>query len=225
MLDLLYFLRDVVLLLGYLSEKNSFPPPLSPEEEAEYTARKSAGDAEAAQKLVEHNLRLVAHIAKKYKNTDKDMDDLISIGAIGLIKAVNMYDAKKGALSSFAARCIENEIRMTLRSDKKFRREVSLTEPVGYDKEGNEMTYLDILAAEQDDIADTVFMQEQARKLSSLIGGVLTRREHMIISLRYGLLGDKPLTQREVAEMMGISRSYVSRIEKKAIAKLEKKLS
>lgn len=224
MSDILLMLRDVLLLFGYLSEKNAFPRPLSPEEEAEYIRRKADGDGEAAKKLVEHNLRLVAHIAKKYKNTEQDIDDLISVGAIGLIKAVNTYDSRKGALSSFAARCIENEIRMTLRAEKKYKKEVSLTEPVGRDKEGNEMTYLDILSSGQDGIADTVFMRQQLQRLAGLLGSMLTLREHTVIVMRYGLLGDGPLTQREVAERLGISRSYVSRIEKKALSKLRRKL-
>ncbi len=170
--------------------------------------------------LIERNLRLVAHIAKKYQNVDEDMEDLISIGTIGLIKAISSFDAGKGKLSTYASRCIDNELLMLLRSKKKSSREVSLFEPIGTDKEGNEISLLDIIEHEQEDITDKMELCENTKKLVKLLDEVLTDREREIIFLRYGLLTGKEVTQREIGEALNISRSYVSRIEKRALLKL-----
>ena len=165
----------------------------------------------------------MAHIAKKYQNVDEDMEDLISIGTIGLIKAISSFDAGKGKLSTYASRCIDNELLMLLRSKKKSRGEVSLFEPIGTDKEGNEINLLDIMEHEQVDITEQMALYENTKKLAKLLGEVLTDREREIICLRYGLLTGKEVTQREIGELLNISRSYVSRIEKKALNKLREK--
>lgn len=199
----------------------TFKQPLSREMEQYYLKRKEAGDLEARNILVEYNLRLVAHIIKKYNNFDRDMDDLISIGTIGLIKAINTYDAKKGSrLVTYASRCIENELLMMLRQERKCSREFSLYEPIGTDKEGNEINLLDIVECETADIADRIILEDNVAQLYSFIHTLLDERELNVLSLRYGLLGRQPLTQREVAAKLDISRSYVSRIEKKALSKL-----
>ncbi len=205
----------------------TFQKPLSAAEEAHYiqVLQKGTGDEAAAAKeiLIERNLRLVAHIAKKYQNVDEDMEDLISIGTIGLIKAISSFDAGKGKLSTYASRCIDNELLMLLRSKKKSRGEVSLFEPIGTDKEGNEINLLDIIEHEQEDITEQMALYENTKKLVKLLGEVLTDRERQIICLRYGLLTGKEVTQREIGEMLHISRSYVSRIEKRALLKLREK--
>ncbi len=202
----------------------TFQKPLSAEEEADYirTLQKgSDADAEKAKEiLIERNLRLVAHIAKKYVNADEDMEDLISIGTIGLIKAVSSFDADKGKLSTYASRCIDNELLMLLRTKKKTSKEVSLYEPIGIDKEGNEINLLDIIEHEQTDILDRMELFENTKKLAGLFDKVLNDREKEIIFLRYGLATGKEVTQREIGELLGISRSYVSRIEKRALFKL-----
>ncbi len=205
----------------------TFQKPLSAAEEAHYIQVLQEGNGDEAVKakeiLIERNLRLVAHIAKKYQNVDEDMEDLISIGTIGLIKAISSFDAGKGKLSTYASRCIDNELLMLLRSKKKSSREVSLFEPIGTDKEGNEINLLDIIEHEQDDITDQMELCENTKKLVKLLDEALTDREREIIFLRYGLLTEKEVTQREIGELLHISRSYVSRIEKKALNKPREK--
>lgn len=199
----------------------SFPRPLKAEEERMYLERMAQGDLEARNILIEHNLRLVAHVAGKYRNTGLENDDLISIGTIGLIKAVSTFSPESGtALATYAARCIENEILMVLRAGKKRRREVSMQEPVGADKEGNELTLLDILGTEGGEVEEEVERRSSAVRVRRLIRTALLPRERLVLELRYGLGGDAPAAQREVAQALGISRSYVSRIEKRAIEKL-----
>lgn len=205
----------------------TFQKPLSSEEEACYICalQEENGDKvkEAKQILIERNLRLVAHIAKKYVNTDEDMEDLISIGTIGLIKAVNTFDVTKGnRLVTYAARCIDNELLMKLRAKKKTSKEVSLYEPIGTDKEGNEINLLDIIEQEQIDIVDRMEMETNLGKLAEIMERTLSDREKEIILMRYGLLTGEEITQREIGALLGISRSYVSRIEKRALEKLRK---
>jgi RNA polymerase sporulation-specific sigma factor len=215
---LLQFMRDLLTLVSFVEKGNYFPQPLSSEEEANVIDRHLRGDEEARQTLIEHNLRLVVHVAKKYHGSGKDMDDLISIGTIGLIKAVNTYNRKKGTqLATYAARCIDNEILMTIRAAKKEKNEVFIQEPIGTDKEGNEISLIDVLGTNQDDVIDKVDLKLQMEKLGELIGKYLSDRERKVIFYRYGLGGCKRLTQREIGKLLGISRSYVSRIEKKAI--------
>lgn len=202
----------------------TFSQPLSPLEEAYYLQLLKEGNSEEARQakniLIERNLRLVAHIAKKYQNVDEDMEDLISIGTIGLIKAISSFDAVRGKLSTYASRCIDNELLMLLRSRKKNAREVSLYEPIGTDKEGNEINLLDIIEQEQTDVVEQLDLKENTKKLQCLLNEVLNDREREIIFLRYGLLTGKEVTQREIGEALHISRSYVSRIEKRALLKL-----
>ena len=198
-----------------------FPEPLSLEEETVAIEKMLKGDKEARNKLIEHNLRLVAHIVKKYQGVDEDLDDLISIGTIGLIKAVSTYDMTKGSrLATYAARCIDNELLMMLRSRKKFSREVSLYEPIGTDKEGNEIHLLDIVEANEQDITDQCIHKERILQLYGCLREVLSPLEYEVIKYRYGLFGEKELTQRALGKRLGISRSYVSRIEKNAVLKL-----
>lgn len=203
----------------------TFMQPLSPTEEAYYLQKLKEGGGEEAEKarevLIERNLRLVAHIARKYQNVDEDMEDLISIGTIGLIKAISSFDAGKGKLSTYASRCIDNELLMLLRTKKKTAREVSLFEPIGTDKEGNEISFLDIIEQEQIDVTERLELSENIRKMAHLLKEVLDEREREIICLRYGLLTGEEVTQREIGHMLHISRSYVSRIEKKALQKLK----
>lgn len=218
-------LRPFVVLCGYMINSNSFPKPLSREDEEKCLKLYSEGDEKARNILIERNLRLVAHIVKKYNNTGKDTDDLISIGTIGLIKAISTYNPSKGTrLATYAARCIENEILMTIRSSKKTKVELSLHEPIGMDKEGNEINLLDILGSEVDEVLDEVYLKLQVKKLYKAINQVLKDREKVIIELRYGLIDGSCKTQREIAAMLGISRSYVSRIETRALGKLNKVL-
>lgn len=205
---------------------NSFPQPLSKEEEEKYLELFAEGDEEARQILIERNLRLVAHIVKKYNNTGKDMDDLISIGTIGLIKAIATYDSKKGTrLATYASRCIDNEILMTIRSNKKTKMEYSLQEPIGVDKEGNEINLLDILGTDGEEVLNEVDLRLQTKKLYKALDKCLKDRERVIIQLRYGLIDGDCKTQREIAGLLGISRSYVSRIETRAIKKLLKEMN
>lgn len=218
-------LKPFVILCGYMINSNSFPRPLSREEEEKYLMLYSQGDDSARTILIERNLRLVAHIVKKYNSTGKDTDDLISIGTIGLIKAISTYNVDKGTrLATYAARCIENEILMTIRSSKKTKVELSLHEPIGMDKEGNEINLLDILGTDVDGIIDEVHLKLQVKNLYKAINQVLKDREKTIIELRYGLVDGSCKTQREIANMLGISRSYVSRIETRALGKLNKAL-
>ncbi|NLL81113.1 MAG: RNA polymerase sporulation sigma factor SigK [Tissierellia bacterium] len=219
-------LKPFVILCGYMMNSNSFPKPLTKDEEKYYLQRYYNGDEEAKKVLIERNLRLVAHIVKKYNNTGKDMEDLISIGTIGLIKAITTFKPDKGTrLATYAARCIENEILMTIRSTKKEKAEFSIHEPIGIDKEGNEINLLDILGTDIDEVIDKVDLRIQINKLYRAINKVLKDREKVIIELRYGLVDGGCKTQREIAAMLGISRSYVSRIETRAIEKLNKEMN
>lgn len=203
----------------------SFPKPLTPKEEKYYISLYESGDEKAKDILIERNLRLVAHIAKKYSNSAIPTDDLISIGTIGLIKAVNTYNSHKASkLSTYAARCIDNEILMSLRASKRIRTEVSLSDPIGTDKEGNEINLNDIIGTDPDEILDDISLKIQAAKLLEAIDSVLTDREKTVVIKRYGISGEEPLPQREVAKELNISRSYVSRIEKKALSKLKSKI-
>ena len=205
----------------YIGGTDVLPAPLEGQEEADAIAGLSDPENETARsELIEHNLRLVAHIAKKYQNVDEDMEDLISIGTIGLIKAISSFDAVRGKLSTYASRCIDNELLMLLRSRKKTAKEVSLYDPIGTDKEGNEINLLDVIEQEQTDVTDQMELCENTGRLRILLSTVLNEREREIIYLRYGLLNGEEVTQREIGEMLHISRSYVSRIEKRALLKL-----
>lgn len=219
------FFKELVYLFAFITNSNTFPQPLSPEEEARYLQLYQNGSEAARNVLIEHNLRLVAHIVKKFSSTGEDMDDLISIGTIGLIKAITTFNISKGSrLATYAARCIENEILMNLRSVKKVRSEISLQDPIGVDKEGNEISLIDVLGTETDAISDEIANKFQEQKLYEKIRTSLKSRERKVIELRYGLLNGTSKTQREIAKLLGISRSYVSRIEKRAIKKLHKEL-
>lgn len=198
----------------------TFKKPLSQDEETHYLLKYKEGDLEAKDVLIERNLRLVAHIVKKYSQ-GRDIDDLISIGTIGLIKAVNTFDASKGKLATYASKCIDNELLMMIRGEKKKARDISLQEPIGTDKEGNEISLLDIIECEDIDIIDNMELRKNIKRLYELINSVLTDREKEIILSRYGLNNTQEVTQREIAHELGISRSYVSRIEKKAIKTLQ----
>ncbi|KOP64282.1 RNA polymerase subunit sigma-70 [Bacillus sp. FJAT-18019] len=214
------FIKELTLLISYV-KNNAFPQPLTEEEEAKHLLRMAEGDAQSRNKLIEHNLRLVAHIVKKFDNTGEDLEDLISIGTIGLIKAIESFRPNKGTkLATFAARCIENEILMHLRSLKKTRKDVSLHDPIGTDKEGNEITLIDILGSEADDIVDAVQLKIEKSKIYRNLD-ILDDREKEVVIGRFGLeAGGEERTQREIAKELGISRSYVSRIEKRALMKL-----
>ncbi len=201
----------------------AFPKPLSAKEEKECLARCLAGDKKAREKLIERNLRLVAYIAKKYNTADKDLEDLISIGTIGLIKGIDSFDKSKNIrLATYAARCIDNELLMMLRSEKKTAKDVYLYDSIGKDKEGNEINLIDVIEYHDEDVVERVMREEYISKLADGIEKVLSEREKEIIYLRYGLCGRKETTQREIAKKYKISRSYVSRIEKKALVKLRK---
>ena len=203
----------------------TFKKPLSAEEEAHYIRMLQEGSDKEAKRakeiLIERNLRLVAHIAKKYQNVEEDMEDLISIGTIGLIKAVDTFDAGKGRLATYACRCIDNELLMMLRARKKTSREVSLYEPIGTDKEGNEINLLDVIEGQQMDVVDRLALYENLKKMYELLDRCLTEREREILFLRYGIHTGVEATQNEIGKKLGISRSYVSRIEKKALLKLK----
>lgn len=216
-------IQTVTLLLSYISSGNSFPKPLSANEERHYLDLYKNGDNEARNKLIEHNLRLVAHIAKKYSSSVRDSEDLISIGTIGLIKGISSFDPSKGTrLATYAARCVENEILMLMRAQKKTQSDVSLSETIGTDKEGNSIMLIDVIKSDATDIFDEINTNMQIKKLYRNIASELDDRERQVIILRYGLKDGKSYAQREVAKMLGISRSYVSRIEKKAVGKLGK---
>ncbi len=213
---------SVTLLLSYVSG-NSFPKPLSAEEERHYIKLYRQGDESAKDVLIEHNLRLVAHIAKKYTNSIPDSEDIISIGTIGLIKGISSFDPSKGTrLATYAARCVDNEILMLMRSQKKLQGDVSLNESVGCDKEGNQIMLIDVMKSNDSDIFDEINSGIQIKKLYDNIKNELDQRERRVIVLRYGLIDGVCKTQREIAKMLKISRSYVSRIEKRAIEKLGK---
>lgn len=223
--ELIYLFGSLVpgmgFLLGYLNS-NAFPKPLEPDAERQYLQAWAEGDKNARLKLIEHNLRLVAHIVKKFENSGPDREDLISIGTIGLIKAINTFDLdKKIKLTTYAAKCIENEVLMFLRSTKNVRTEVSLNDPIGSDKEGNQITLLETLGSDGTEILETVESKDDERLLHLSLK-TLSPKERYIIIQRYGLCGAEEHTQREIAKQLGISRSYVSRIEKKALQKLHK---
>lgn len=216
---------NLVVFILHVTGVGSFPQPLSAKEEKNCFDLMKNGDTSARNKLIEHNLRLVAHIVKKYYMSTNDQDDLVSIGTIGLIKAVDTFDADKGIrLSSYAARCIENEILMFFRNCKKSAQDVSMNEPIDTDKDGNALVLMDVMATE-DLIVDELDTKIKSEQLYKYIDEVLSEREKIIINLRYGLGGKIPLTQREVSKKLNISRSYVSRIEKKSLLILKKRFS
>lgn len=219
------FLSSAVFAIGYISGSNLFPEPLSAEEERKCLEKLKQGDDEARNILMERNLRLVAHVAKKYSNSNVEQDDLISIGTIGLIKGINSFDIDKGSrLSTYVSRCIDNEILMHLRATKKLSAEVALNEPIGKDKDDNVVTLEEVLEADVKGVEEVIDLKMKIKKLYEKITTVLKDREKTIIELRFGLNGNKPKTQNEIAKTMGISRSYVSRIETKAIQKLAKEI-
>lgn len=219
-LFLLGVLSGIVIFALHVTAASSFPQPLSAKEERECFEKMTAGDKTARAKLIEHNLRLVAHIIKKYYGNSAEQDDLISIGTIGLIKAVSTFDYEKGArFATYASRCIENEILMYFRNKKKYAQDVSFTEPIDSDKDGNTLSLIDIMADERS-VAEDIEDKLRDERLYKVIGDTLSLREKEIIYLRYGLDGRRSYTQREVAKHLGISRSYVSRIEKKALETL-----
>lgn len=218
------FIRVIVKLFYVflkVSDGRSFPPPLSPEEETEYFKRCKKGDMEAREKLIEHNLRLVAHIVKKYYTTNHSQEDLISIGTIGLIKAIDSFDMENGTrFATYAGKCLQNEILMYFRSQKKSSCEVSINDTIDIDKDGNPLTYIDIISSE-DTIADDIYVKISSSRAIKFINEVLDERERKIITMRYGIGGTPAVTQREIAQKLNISRSYVSRIEKSALEKIK----
>ena len=223
---LLLLANSLFLTLRLTGDTGSFPKPLSAGEERMYLERSLAGDLEARNILVEHNLRLVAHIIKKYYTQAAEQEDLISIGTIGLMKAVDSFRPEYGnKFATYAIRCVDNELLMHLRSKKKQRKEVSMFEPIGTDKEGNQIQLVDVLEFHDKNVADEVTKREQMKKICTFMNDVLSEREAFIIRRRYGIGGNQELTQREIARALGISRSYVSRIEKRALEKLKKVIS
>ena len=222
---LLWAAEDLWALILHITGRSSFPKPLSSAEEAEYIRRLGEGDPAARDALIEHNLRLVAHIAKKYQGSGLDADDMVSIGAIGLMKAVSSFRPEAGKLTTYASRCIENEILMQLRAGRTTRGTVQLDDPIGMDKEGNEVRLTDLLGTDKNEVSDAAETAiESARALRLLRTPLLDAREKRVVQMRYGLLDGAPRPQHEVAKALGISRSYVSRIEKKALEKLRKAL-
>ncbi len=221
MLELLYaVLGRLFFFTGSISDGSSYPRPLSREEEESYLRLAAQGDKHAKEMLIKHNMRLVAHIVKKYAGA-AETDDMISVGSIGLIKAINTFETGHGTrLATYTARCIENEILMLIRAGKKHRGNVSLSDPVGTDKDGNELTLMDLLFEKEDKIFGNVERSLMQEKFFAAISELLTERETQVVCMRYALLGGAPLAQREVAQKMRISRSYVSRIEKRALEKL-----
>lgn len=220
--QLFELISHVIFLFLHVTGGGTFPRALSAAQEREALERMASGDKSARQKLIEHNLRLVAHIVKKYYAAQNDQEDLISIGTIGLIKAIDTFDPGKGIrLSSYASRCIENEILMYFRSGKKSAQDVSLNEPIDTDKDGNALTILDTMAVD-DTILESIDVKMKSEKLYRYLQSALTSREREVVCRRYGLLGYLPQPQREVAKRLGISRSYISRIEKKALEKLRR---
>lgn len=218
------WIQTVLILAGYVSGNAAFPKPLSSEEEEKYLAEYADGSEDAKNILIEHNLRLVAHIAKKYAD-EKSLEDLISIGTIGLIKGINTFNPKKNSkLSTYISRCIENEVLMFMRSSKKLQNEVSIDESIGTDREGNNMTFSDVLTTDSADISDIISGKLEAQKLYKAMKKTLNTNEINILCWRYGLGNRKKKTQKEIAEILGISRSYVSRIEKKCLMRLADEL-
>ncbi len=223
--SMLTFLTEMIIGVGYIQSANLFPEPLSIEEEKEYLLKMKNGDENAKNILIERNLRLVAHVCKKYSSTNLEQDDLISIGTIGLIKGINTFNQEKNfKLATYVARCIENEILMYLRSNKKHANDIYLNEPIGKDKDDNVVTLQEVLENDEKNIEDEVDLKLKVKILYEKMKRILKDREKFIIELRFGLNGEKPKTQNEIANMMGISRSYVSRIETKAIGKLAKEI-
>lgn len=221
---LMQALSNLFVFALHLSGTSSFPPPLSAKREQECLEAMKKGDVNAKNELIEHNLRLVAHIIKKYYANSVQQDDLISIGTIGLIKAINTFDVDKGSrLATYAARCIENEILMQFRAQKKTAQDISVNEPIDTDSEGNPLTLMDIISTE-DEIVEDIYKMTMLRKLSHEVKNIKDPREKSIIMMRYGLDGTKPMTQLEVSKKLNISRSYVSRIEKKVLRELRKRL-
>jgi RNA polymerase sporulation-specific sigma factor len=218
---LTFILGKIMFFTGSIFNGSSFPKPLDRETEKEYVTKMLSGDQTAKEKLISHNMRLVAHVVKKYSGA-YDNDDLISVGSIGLIKAINTFDYTKGTcLATYTARCIENEILMLLRANKKYKNEVSLNESVGADKDGNELTLMDVLCEREDTVFNSATKSIESEKLLEFLKKVLDKREFKVMCLRYGLKGGKAYAQREVACFLRISRSYISRIEKRAIEKLK----
>ncbi len=214
--------QGIWLLMGYVAEKSSFPRPLSPEKESECLERMLLGDKNARDMLILHNMRLVVHVVKKFAGSRTEMNDLISIGSIGLIKAVNSYSRGRDTkLATYAARCVENEVLMHLRATKKLDSEISLTDPIGTDSEGNELTNIDVLGSDPDNVIDQVHRKIEIEKILSIAKSELNPRERLVFEMRYGLIDGHCYAQREVAKELGISRSYVSRIEKRAIEKIK----
>ena len=223
--NVLELISNALFLTGYINGNNIFPMPLDEKEEQTYLIRLKEGDKKAKGILIERNLRLVAHIVKKYSFPNKDVDELISIGTVGLIKAIDSFDVAKGTrLATYASRCIENEILMLFRNNKKQKSEVHLQDPIGIDKEGNEICLIDVLSSEKDSVMDKVESNLEIKALYNKMFEILSTRECNIIIMRYGLEDGRCRTQREIAALLEISRSYVSRIEKKALKKLEKAL-
>ncbi len=219
------FLNNLLFITLHLNVTSSFPPPLSPTQEHECLLKMKNGDETARRKLIEHNLRLVAHIIKKYYSNYCDQEDLISIGTIGLIKGINSFDCEKGArLATYAARCIENEILMYFRSTKKTSNEIFMSEPIESDSDGDALTLMDVICSDEN-LLDDIDLKIKCEKLYQYLNEMKKDREYEILMMRYGLNGEKPLTQREIAKKMKISRSYVSRIEKKAIDRLKEKFN
>ena len=219
------FLKSAVFVIGYISNNSLFPEPLSTEEEKMYVEKYGNGDEEARNILIEHNLRLVAHICKKYGTSNVEQDDLISIGTIGLIKGIKSYDSSKGVrLATYVSRCIENEILMHLRAIKKLGAEVYLEDTIGKDKDDNTVSLQEVLENDERSIEDEVDLKFKIKKLYQKMKEVLKDREKLILEMRFGLNGKKPKTQNQIAKLLGISRSYVSRIETKAISKLSKEI-
>lgn len=220
------FMNKIMLFSSYVDHASSFPKTLSPEEEKKYIQLLQQGDQNAKSVLVSHNLRLVAHIVKKYSNSSKEADDLISVGAIGLIKAINSYSPDKGAqLSTYAARCIENEILMLFRANKKHQGNISLEETIGTEKDGNDIMLADVICDLDTDIMEMVENNILTEKLIKIIRNSLSDREYQILCMRYGIGGKVAYTQREVAKKLGISRSYISRLEKKALETVRAQVS
>lgn len=218
---LLAMLSNIFFFSGYIQNTNAFPKPLDPEKEKELLEEMFKGSKEAKEELAKHNMRLVVHIVKKYSNFH-DNDELISVGSIGLVKALNSYSQDKGTqFATYAARCIENEILMTLRANKKNMNNKSLYEPISFDKEGNEVTLIDLIGQDEESVIGLIENKFATQKLMEIIKTQLTDREYQIIAMRYGLEGKEPLTQKQVAKHFDISRSYVSRIETKVLAKLK----